>query len=348
MDIKAGNLPVPLQVQLIISDLCNHNCNFCAYRMEGYESNQMFGEKNIEGVINNNPNRMIPLEKALEILEDCADMGVKALQYTGGGEPTVHPKHADIFEKTVDLGMDLALVTNGTKMTERTRKALIEGGKWIRVSVDAGCEKTYSTVREVKPVMWERVWRNIARLSEERNSAKETDLIIGLGFVITPDNWKETPAFAERAVEAGADNIRISAMFATEDVHTEYYEECAKILSHVKKQYGDKIKIFDLFSDRVEDLEQASPDYNHCGYMKLNVYIGGDQNIYTCCNNAYNVSGLAGSIKNQTFKEYWSSDEAKKYYGNFDASKCARCMFNNKNKFINYLLLDNPQHVNYV
>jgi MoaA/NifB/PqqE/SkfB family radical SAM enzyme len=316
--------------------------------MEGYESNQLFGEKTLEGVINNNPNRMIPVEKCMEILEDCAEMGVKALQFTGGGEPTVHPKHSEIFEKTVDLGMDLALVTNGCKMTEKTRAALIKGGKWVRVSIDAGYEKTYSEVREVKPVFWERVWKNVKKLSDERNAAEKSDLIIGLGFVVTPDNWKEIPAFAKKAVESGADNIRISAMFAPEDVHLEYYDECSELLARIKKQYGNDIKIFDLFSDRVDDLEQASPDYTHCGYMKLNVYIGGDQNVYTCCNNAYNLTGLAGSIKERSFKEFWLSEDAKKFYGEFDASKCARCMFNNKNNFINYLLLDDPQHVNYV
>ena len=42
--MKKGEQPVPAQVQLIISDLCNHNCSFCAYRMEGYTSSQNFGE----------------------------------------------------------------------------------------------------------------------------------------------------------------------------------------------------------------------------------------------------------------------------------------------------------------
>ena len=39
---REGGLPkAPKQVQMILSDLCNQNCRFCAYRMDGYTSNQL-------------------------------------------------------------------------------------------------------------------------------------------------------------------------------------------------------------------------------------------------------------------------------------------------------------------
>ncbi len=41
--LRNGDQPVPSQVQLVISDVCNHDCSFCAYRMSGYTSNQNFG-----------------------------------------------------------------------------------------------------------------------------------------------------------------------------------------------------------------------------------------------------------------------------------------------------------------
>ncbi len=348
-DMRQGKLPTPLQVQLVISDWCNHNCNFCAYRMDGYDSNQLFGEKKEDGTVQNNPVRMIPAEKCIEILDDFKDMGIEAMQFTGGGEPTVHPKHDIIFEHCVKLGLDLALVTNGAKMKDNVVQALVKGGKWVRISIDAGIEQTYCDVREVKPFMFEKVWGNVKKLSDARNAFKESELIIGIGFVITPDNWNEIIPFMKRAVINGADNVRFSAMFSHIDgVHDSYFKECSKLLKEAKEQFGQDIKIFDLFSDRVEDLEQKSPDYKHCGYMKLNVYIGGDQNVYTCCNNAYNVKGLVGTIKDKTFREFWEAKETREFYGGFDAHGCARCMFNNKNHFINYLLADDPQHVNYI
>ena len=73
----------PVHVQLIISDLCNQNCHFCAYRMDGGFSTQNFGEDTGKG-FTMNPNRMIPKEKAFEILDDAHSIGVKAVQFTGG------------------------------------------------------------------------------------------------------------------------------------------------------------------------------------------------------------------------------------------------------------------------
>ena len=57
--LARGEVPSPTQVQLIISDLCNQDCSFCAYRMSGNLSNELFGEAREDGSINNNPNRMI-------------------------------------------------------------------------------------------------------------------------------------------------------------------------------------------------------------------------------------------------------------------------------------------------
>lgn len=83
--IRSGGFAGPVHVQIILSDLCNQNCAFCAFRDPGYSSSQLF---HVDG--NYNPNRMLPFDKVTEILDDC--VGVKAVQYTGGGEPTVHPR----------------------------------------------------------------------------------------------------------------------------------------------------------------------------------------------------------------------------------------------------------------
>jgi hypothetical protein len=104
---RAARPARPAHVQLILSDTCNQACNFCAYRDPSYSSSQLFYEiqpgksglrRDTEHPERNyNPSRMISTEKALEIIDDCADMGVSGLQFTGGGEPTVHPEFSGIL-----------------------------------------------------------------------------------------------------------------------------------------------------------------------------------------------------------------------------------------------------------
>jgi MoaA/NifB/PqqE/SkfB family radical SAM enzyme len=348
---REGKQPIPLQVQLIISDLCNHNCSFCAYRMEGYTSNQNFGVWDpVKNMINNNPNRMIPYEKCIEIIDDCVSMGVKAIQFTGGGEPTVHPNHDTLFKYAIDKGLDLALVSNAGIMREGVPETLSRG-KWVRFSVDAGYKETYAKIRRVTESSFTKALWNISKVVNARNVNKDSELIIGIGFVVTKENWNEVYEATRVAKDLGVDNIRISAVFSPEDYeyHKQYYSQCKELILKAKAQFETPtFKVFNLFGDRVDDLIQHKPEYDFCSYMHLNTYIGGDLKVYTCCNNAYNLHGEMGSIKDRSFKDFWLSDEKVKNYFNFKASSCERCMFNNKNRFANYLIEANPKHVNFV
>jgi MoaA/NifB/PqqE/SkfB family radical SAM enzyme len=319
--------------------------------MDAYTSNQNFGVKDpVTQIINNNPNRMIPFEKCIEILDDCADIGVKALQYTGGGEPTVHPKHKEIFQYTLDKGLDLSLVTNGTVMRKGVPEILAKA-KWVRFSIDAGTAKSYAEIREVPEAYYEKVLNNITSVVEARSKDPDSELVIGIGYVVTKENWHEVYDAVEQFSKLGVNNVRISAVFSPEDFeyHKEYFIEVKNLIDKAVRDFStEEFIVFNLFGDRVEDLKQNKPDYEFCSYMHLNTYIGGDLKVYTCCNNAYNDIGDMGSLKDKTFAEFWKSDSKVKKYKKFNASSCARCMFNNKNKFVNYILEENPLHVNYV
>ncbi len=89
-----------MHVNLVLSDLCNQACSFCAYRDPTYSSSELF---HVGG--DYNPNRKLSWEKVQEVLGDCCEMGVKAVTFTGGGEPTVHPR----FQEIVDLAWKLGL-----------------------------------------------------------------------------------------------------------------------------------------------------------------------------------------------------------------------------------------------
>ncbi len=347
-DLRNGKHPVPLQIQLIISDLCNQSCNFCAYRLEGYTSNQHFGTVDpVTEVVNNNPNRMIPYEKCLEVMDDCVEMGIPAIQITGGGEPTVHPKATEIFSAVIERGLDLAVVTNGALVPDKMLEPLSKA-QWIRVSVDAARESTYARTRNVRPAVFHRVWENIRRIA----GVKSKNTILGIGFVVTRDNYEEILQCAELARHSGADNIRISAVFSQDDFeyHKGHFDAAAKMAKQAVADFDAPpgFRVFNLFDDRINDLKQQRPDYSFCSYMHLNVYIGGDLKVYRCCNLAYNDRGKYGDIADKRFKDFWGTPDQKKAFDTFDARGCDRCMFNNKNRFINYITSPDAMHINYI
>jgi len=210
--------------------------------MDGGFSTENFGEMK-GGTLIKNPNRRIPEGKAIEILNDCADVGVKAIQFTGGGEPTAHPDHIDIFDCAKLLGLKVGLVTNGLVMRE---PGVLANMDWVRISLDAGFADTYEKIRESKS--FDKVLSNIKALV-----SFDTPCVIGIGFVVTRENWQEISRACEIAENLGVEYVRLSAMFSEEG--SKYYVGLTSMIEEsileAKEQLTGSCKIVDLIIIRI-------------------------------------------------------------------------------------------------
>lgn len=329
--LRRGEDIVPTHIHFVIADLCNQDCHFCSYRMStGFASERFPDEQG-----NRNPRRFVPTAKALEILDDCAALGVKAIEFTGGGEPTVHPDHRQIIRHAQNLGLSTGLVTNGVLLRD---DPCFRDLTWLRLSLDASKPSTYERMRRSKA--WPKVMSNLylaARLGKPH---------VGVGFVVTRENWSEITGACLIAKSAGVKYIRLSAMFSTQEAH--YYEGLLDKIREERRRAAlfsdDTFKVIDLFGDRIDDLDQGAPDYAFCGKQQFVLYIGGDQQVYTCCTNAYTTHGLIGDLREQRFADWLRSH--RRY--DFDSRKCHHCQFNESNRLVSFLLDPNPAHVDFV
>lgn len=343
---RDGGLPAaPKQAQVVLSDLCNQNCGFCAYRMDGYSSNELFiGTSEAARYGHNNPKRWMPTDRALALLEELTRAGVLAVQFTGGGEPTVHPEHERIFQRALDLGLKCALVSNGLRWSD-SLIPLLRQFSWVRVSVDAGTPETYAKTRDTAPGNFGKVWGNISRLAAGIRAGTPSACVLGIGYVVTPENWKEIETGVELAADSGAAYIRLSAMFNPEGAEpfAEIYGGIRSMVASAKHTFErPDFAVHDLFGDRLQDLEEGPPDYSTCFYQEYTTYIGGDLNLYRCCVYAYSKRGLLSSVKAKSFPEAWK--EAKEDFKTFDARGCERCQFNARNRVMNYLTAPSVAH----
>jgi len=275
---------------------------------------------------------MIPTEKCIEILDDCKRLGVKAMQFTGGGEPTVHPDHIQIFKHAQDIGLKTALITNGYRYQDIDVYSRFE---WIRVSLDAGQADTYQKIRKHSGFF--QVCENIRHIADLYKGT------LGVGFIVTGDNFTEIVEATKTAKMQGADYIRIGAVI-TNNIQTMYQN----VEHYIQQQIGiarryedDKFKVYDQFNNRLYDLKK--PDYKFCGYQYFTVYIGGDQKVYRCCTTSYTKHGLVGDLTKQTFYDWATTSDR-----DFDARTCNICQFNDRNRTISYMLTPNPKHVDFV
>lgn len=332
---KAGMQPKPLQVQMVPSNKCGHRCVFCAYRTKDYTSNECFDEKDV-----------LSYDKIIETLDCMVDMGIKAIQLTGGGEVLVHPRAFDVLKACFDRKFEVALVSNGHLLTEEMCD-LLGDASWVRISMDAESPALYSFLRNIPQKFFSETCKNIQNLVKYKRKS-----IIGVGFVVERENYKEIYDAAKLYKSFGIDNFRISAAFTPMGYsYFEGFRTEAMELSKAAEGLNDKdFVVFNLFNDRVRDNFEGIQDYSFCPIKDVLTYIGADYNVYTCCTLAYNHRGYIGSIKDKSFKEVWESQEKIDKFKSHDPSKQCQhpCMYRGKNEFINYCIKTDPRHINFI
>lgn len=326
VQLRHKEQPDPTHVQLIISDFCNHDCSFCAYRMSNYTSNEMFQLEAGTSRKARNPRRMIDTAKCYEIIDDCYKMGVKAIQFTGGGEPTVHPDFAEIVSYAQASGIETSLVTNGCMFLDEDIRSAVLNMKWVRVSIDAAYVDTYCGMRDVGEKMWHRMLTGVTTLINERIDGTP---VIGAGFVVTPTNHTEILYATEKFKNLGFDNMRIGLMFNPEN--SKPFEPFRKQIEEDAKKAedfsSDSFTVINRASEKLSELDTGNPTFDFCSYQHFTTYIGGDLNVYRCCVYAYHHRGLIGSLKEQRFIDLWRSEAKEDNMAHFRASQCERCQF---------------------
>ena len=355
--MRDGGLPeAPKQVHWVLSDICNHDCSFCTYRVSGNPSNELFSSgAKLSAYGHDNPVRWIDTDRALRLVDEMKSLGVLAVQATGGGEPTTHPDHERIFKKVLDSGIRLSLVSNGYRWREALFP-LIPRMDWLRVSIDAGTEQTYAAIRRVPQSALLKVLKNIERAAKLiEQSAYPT--VLGVGFTVTPDNWREICDGVRLAKTAGASNVRLSAMFGPENEKPflPIHGEIKALIEQAKHLYQDaRFAVYDNFGSRLDDLVQHSPDYKTCPYQYFTTYLGGNVHLFRCCVLSYSRRGMIadGDLTNQRFDDYWRSEARRADFAAFDARGCPRCMFNSKNRAMNYVMGStysdtSPRHIEF-
>ena len=319
----------PLHVELILTNRCNHRCTHCAYRTPGYPSSVDFHERD-----------ELPTTVALGIVADSMALGARAMQFTGGGEPTLHPEAPAIMRAALDAGLECALVTNGSGLDRVYAEALRMA--WVRVSIDAGGAKVHEGIHRSKD------FQRIADACQRFARDQKRRALFGMSFIATPENATAAAVAVEFAETTGFDNIRLSLAFGLDsDIQGVVASTVARRLHCVRET---RCKVIDLTAARHDDAIHAVQDYGYCGTKEFTTYIGADQNVYACCTLAYNLAGRIGSLKHQSFAELWRGTEKQAWFRRHEPRVNCRlpCQFRRRNLFIGYLLEKDPIHVNFV
>lgn len=326
----------PLYIRIKPTNVCNHNCYYCHYK-NPYLSLDEY-----------NPNDMIPREKMMEILSDMEEMGVKAVTFSGGGEPLVYPYIEKTMEKILKAGIDLSIITNGS-MLKGKKAELLAKAKWVRISIDSINAASYAKIRGITENALPELLRNIEAFSKCKDDTCE----LGINFVISKENYMEIEQVAKIMKSLGANHVKFAPLFSndTEGYHQEIKDAVIAKLDELGQCLNDShFKIIDLYSSDFDHYEVFKRTYSRCPIKEFVCIIAANSKVYYCHDKAYLSDGCVCDLIEQSFKEGWNSDEVTKKFKEFDAMKiCGQhCVYDSRNVLINSYLDMDQNHVNFV
>ena len=299
-------ITAPIYVRLKMTNRCNQRCSWCGYASPISDMHPTCDRGD-----------EIPAGRVLALINEIADMGTKAILFSGGGEPLIHPIASKAFDLCKERGLKFALITNGQNLNSEMAQHLVSAS-WVRLSVDYWDGESIASSRGVSPKMFGVIMDNWQNFIEVKDPACDAEI----NFITTKENYKHIEEACAMVKAIGSENIRFCPMYNNDFInyHIPIKDEVNRRLANARKLYEDDS--FHVYSsyDSIDDVPLHRP-YNKCYFCQINPVIGADLQVYACHDRAYDYKGIVGSLKDKTFKELWFSEEAKKFFNEFDAQR---------------------------
>jgi len=354
--LQNGEMIVPTEIQLDLEAYCNDNCSFCSYRKEDGYNNTMLSlidaepgkEYHEERPIGKpSPDSRMPERFASTIPQQMVEAGIMAVEITGGGEPTLWPRFDELIENLGQAKREIGLVTNGSKLSESRISLLCKYCTWIRISMDSSNSTIHKSIHRTPNSDFERRLTNLKKIAAQ----KRPDLVLGISFIVTPDNIHDVEAAAELYSKIpGVNHIRFSWMYDREghggldDVQISVLR--FNLRARQAKLDRDDFKVF-YESDRIDLYSRPNNDFKTCHFQRFVWAVGADCNVYPCCIMKYHPDYANGNLKENTLLELIQDANIHAKMNNLDVTKCFPCWLRHRNQSI-ASAVDKPVHHNFI
>lgn len=332
-------ISAPIHVRLKPTNRCNHRCFYCCYRNEKLFLNQLFNEHDA-----------IPQAKMAEIVRDIISSGVKAVTFSGGGEPLIYPHIVETAEALLAGGVKVATLTNGSALRGDVAQVLAAGASWVRISIDGADAEGLRQSRGVAEEEFAKIITNIEAFAHQKHSHCE----LGINFIITQLNWRKTYDFLRLMRDKGANHVKISECIVStngdenNNYHQDYFNQIKEEIARASADLNsDNFRIIDKFHDFDDKFAKK---YHWCPFINFLNVIAADQTVYSCQDKAYTHKGILGSLKEQSLTDLWRSKAYKEALLAIDPQQDCNhhCVSHGKNiSLLDYLTTD-PDHLEFV
>ena len=187
---EAGERIAPVSVDMALTRACGSMCSFCYAMMQ--EPQKRHG---------------IKVDHSLNLLDDFAEIGVKAVSLVSDGESTLSKAYVPFIEHAANVGINIGNATNGWAFGPEKSERVLPHMSWIRFTVAAGTPEGYARIMYKGPEHTEVFDNAMENISHAIAYKKKHNLsvTIGIQMVLMPEFADEIIPFAQLGLDLGAD-----------------------------------------------------------------------------------------------------------------------------------------------
>lgn len=332
-----GTLCPPLHVHIEPTERCIFRCRFCGSH----------GEEKHKKIISTadfdfTGKRQFCLDRLLRLIDELADVGTKAISFTGTGDPLVYPYMDQVLKRIRERGIQSA-VTSVLAMQIRDSLVMeLAKTRWVRWSMNAGTVATYAYVHN--PIsadgakLFNRVQENIRRINKARQ-LEDRPCALNASFVISVYNKQDIAPAARLASALGVDSISFRPDTPVEKQSSafEYDKQTVHDIQMVKQELSsNRFKVY-TGGERLEDTQKIGDPGVVCFYSNHQTYIAANGDVYPCCYTRHMSHYSMGSISERDFKGFWFDKNRQANYKKLVFNSCPSCPHGRTNKMLQSL-----------
>jgi radical SAM protein with 4Fe4S-binding SPASM domain len=248
-DLKDNKVPDPITVSFTLTDKCNNKCPRC---MEVSGRNPCF-----------------PSMKDPEIrIAQIAESNAKAITFSGGGEPLLHPQAVETMAIAKTLGLEVGLVTNASLLNKTKADKLSKICTWIKISLDASNPQEYTSTHGMPKQAFQVVVDNILYLARHKKKC-----IVGVAYLVGENTKDGVMSSARFWRDKGVNYLNFRPFQGDK---YDYMD----LISATKKYETDSFKI--VWKDyKFSDWWNIT--YKKCYFQYLYPLVNCDGYVYPCC-----------------------------------------------------------------
>ncbi len=290
---ERGERIAPITIDMALTRACNFACEYC-YAM-----------------LQENDRKVINRKVIFDFLEDCAAIGVKGISLVSDGESSISPVFIDTLQRGHELGLSMAVGTNGFVLTRHKLEQILPYLTYLRVNISAGERARYAEIMGVKDSFYDRVVQNIRDMVDIKRS-RTLPVTIGMQMVLMPQYADQILPLARLGRELRPDYLVIKHCSDDEDgtlgVDYEGYERLNDTLRAAEAMSDETYRVVVKWS---KIAAKGGRSYQRCYGPPFIIQLSGSGLVAPCgmlFNERYRKFHI-GNICETRFKDIWASDK---------------------------------------